>query len=178
MNQIVELCSAADEIEAVAICAALEEAGIRARTVGAGLGNAAGVGFMAWPMTPRIWVSDEDAPRARETLADWRDRVHCLPDEMRDGDEQDAREVVAEEKPCETSRRIAAIGRWFVGGFLCTVFAAYSSMMIVESMGGPEPLRAVIEAVLCLAFFGGLAIFVLFALKKRIRPKSNPVRKP
>jgi len=73
-ERIVELCSAADAVEAHALCDLLEEAGIHARMVGESLGYAGGGLPLGEAIAPRVWVSEKDAARAREIVDDWRDR--------------------------------------------------------------------------------------------------------
>jgi hypothetical protein len=67
-ERIVELCAAASAVEAHALCALFEEAGIRCRIVGETLGNAAGGLPLGETIAPRIWVREEDAARAREII--------------------------------------------------------------------------------------------------------------
>ncbi len=67
-KRIVELCSAASAAEAYALRALLEEADIRCRVVGDSLGNAAGGLPLGEATSPRIWVWEEDAARAREII--------------------------------------------------------------------------------------------------------------
>jgi hypothetical protein len=68
-GRVVELCSAADAFEAHAIRSRLEEAGIRCRVVGELVENGAGLAGEA--VSPRLWVRQEDAPRAREVIDEW-----------------------------------------------------------------------------------------------------------
>jgi len=67
-ERIVELCSAANVVEAYALRALLEEADIRSRIVGESLGNAAGWLPLGETVAPRVWVREEDAARAREII--------------------------------------------------------------------------------------------------------------
>jgi hypothetical protein len=66
--RVVELCSAANEVEAYAILALLANVGIPARVVGKYLGNAVGGLALGEATSPRIWVREEDVRRAREIL--------------------------------------------------------------------------------------------------------------
>jgi len=68
-DRIVELCSAANSVEAHALCAALEDAGIRAQVVGEMLGNAAGWLPLGQTIAPRIWIRQGDLQRAQEVCA-------------------------------------------------------------------------------------------------------------
>jgi hypothetical protein len=70
-DRVVELCSAANDIEAHALCAVLNEAGIRARVAGVVLENAVGMLPLGESTAPRIWVLASEAARARETLDEW-----------------------------------------------------------------------------------------------------------
>jgi len=72
--KIVELCSAANVVEAYAVADALEAGGIRASVVGDALQGAAGGLPLGETTAPRLWVSAEDLPRAREVLAEYRNR--------------------------------------------------------------------------------------------------------
>lgn len=72
--RIVELCSAANEFEAQALCALLAEAGIQARVVGGLLGDAAGGLPLGEAVAPRIWVREEDAARVRQIIDKQADR--------------------------------------------------------------------------------------------------------
>ena len=66
-EQIVELCSAADMVEANYLCDRLEEAGIDVRVVGDFLANT-GVGLPLGEATsPRIWVHQRDLARAEKS---------------------------------------------------------------------------------------------------------------
>ena len=72
-SEICEVYSARDVQEAHFIKTALEAAGIGARVVEDHLQNALG----DWPasaIAPRVWVSSEDAERARTIIVDWRAR--------------------------------------------------------------------------------------------------------
>ena len=68
-ERIVELCSAANIVEAEDICIALADEDIQARVVGNLLGNAAGCLPLGETTAPRVWVHQSDAARAREVLA-------------------------------------------------------------------------------------------------------------
>lgn len=70
-ERIVELCSAADDISAHELRGVLQEAGIPSRVVGGYLENAAGGLPLGEPLSPRIWVREQDATRAREIVDAW-----------------------------------------------------------------------------------------------------------
>jgi hypothetical protein len=86
-DRIVELCAAANEVEAHALCALLEEAGIRWRIVGETLGNAAGGLPLGDTIAPRIWVREEDAARAREIIDEPPGEVDWPSSSLAEGDE-------------------------------------------------------------------------------------------
>jgi hypothetical protein len=65
-ERIVEVCSAANEMEAHALRAVLEDNGIRAEVVGEVLNTTLPVGEA---ISPRIWVQAKDARRARQIIA-------------------------------------------------------------------------------------------------------------
>ncbi len=67
-ERIVELCSAANIVEAEDICIVLADEDIPARVVGNLLGNAAGCLPLGETTAPRVWVRQSDAARAREVL--------------------------------------------------------------------------------------------------------------
>ena len=67
--RIVEIYSAANEVEAGAVHAALEEAGIKARIVGNLLGSATGDLQLGFHTDPKVLVLDVDAAAAREVIA-------------------------------------------------------------------------------------------------------------
>jgi len=72
-TRIVEVYAAANEIDAGAVRAALEEAGIRAELVGVTVGNAFDIpiGFTG----PRIWVREADGVSARSIIEAMQDRL-------------------------------------------------------------------------------------------------------
>jgi hypothetical protein len=83
---IVEVYSAANEIDAGAIRAALDEAGIEARLVGDLAGNAFDIPLGV--SAPKIWVREADAPAARRIIEDLQSRiVHDEPLTEQSGDE-------------------------------------------------------------------------------------------
>jgi hypothetical protein len=67
-DRIVEVCSAADSIEARFLCDVLAEKGIRADVAGAALGAVAGLVPLGETTAPRIWVREGDSGRAREIV--------------------------------------------------------------------------------------------------------------
>jgi hypothetical protein len=85
-TRIVELCSAANAIEAEEFRAALAEEGIPARVVGDVLGNSAGGLPLGETTAPRVWVCAEDAARARAII----EQLAKEPDDEEPDDESDA----------------------------------------------------------------------------------------
>ncbi len=71
-QRVVEVCSAADVVEARGLCDLLEEAGIAGRVVGEYLGGAAGSLPLGEPIAPRIWVHEADLARAHQIIERWR----------------------------------------------------------------------------------------------------------
>jgi hypothetical protein len=167
MTRIVELCFAANELEALALCDVLEGAGIQAQVVGASVGNRAGIGFIGWPVSPRIWVAEEDAPRARRVLEDWRDRLNRTPREPDEDDEDD--------ESCKATHTLVAVGRWFICGFVCIVSAGTLLGMLAESFRtfrGHDAI-ALIGSVLGLLATGGFVVLSGLMVRKTIRDYSG-----
>jgi len=88
-DRIVELCSAANSAEAHALCAALEDAGIRAQVVGEMLGNAAGWLPLGQPIAPRIWVRQADLEQAQEAWAALQEEQGVAPGVSQDEETDD-----------------------------------------------------------------------------------------
>jgi hypothetical protein len=86
-ERIVELCSAANIIEADGLCELLEEAGIQARVVGDNLTAAAGCLPLGEATAPRIWVYENDADHARQVIGQWRSEPGVAPLEPPEDDE-------------------------------------------------------------------------------------------
>jgi hypothetical protein len=93
-TKILELCSAADIVEANAIADVLEEAGIRVSIVGDALQGSAGGTPLGEATSPRLWISSEDLLRAREALAAY--RIRNLDDIQRDQEKPPADEIDAD----------------------------------------------------------------------------------
>ncbi|MFN0053371.1 MAG: DUF2007 domain-containing protein [Planctomycetales bacterium] len=74
-DDIVEVYSAGNVAEAQFLCDLLEEAGIRARSVGGLLANLPPLGE---DTMPRVWVFRADEDRARELIDEY-ERVHSAP---------------------------------------------------------------------------------------------------
>lgn len=73
--RIVEVYSAANDVEAGAIRAALDAEGIRARIVGDRLGNVWGEVPLGFRSEPKIWVREEDAAAARRVIEQLQDQM-------------------------------------------------------------------------------------------------------
>jgi hypothetical protein len=67
-ERIVEICSAANSMEAGFLSDALADKGIRAEIVGAPLRTAAGLLPLGETTSPRLWVREGDSGRAREII--------------------------------------------------------------------------------------------------------------
>jgi hypothetical protein len=93
-TKILELCSAADVVEANAIADVLEAAGIRVSIVGDALQGSAGGTPLGEATSPRLWISSEDLQRAMEALAEY--RIRNLDDIQRDQEEPPADEIDAD----------------------------------------------------------------------------------
>jgi hypothetical protein len=102
-KDIVELCSAANVVEAAAMVDALAEAGIAARVVNEPL-QAAFDGMLGEITAPRVWVDSVDLSAARTTIAQWQAEQESPespgPDEEPWPDRPEA-ESVEEESPSE-----------------------------------------------------------------------------
>ena len=73
-TRIVEIFSAANEVEAGAVRAALDAEGIEARLVGDRLGNAWGEVPLGFRSEPKRLVRETDADAARRIIAELQDR--------------------------------------------------------------------------------------------------------
>ena len=168
MTRIVELCVAANELEARALCAVLEGAGIHAETVGESIGNAAGLGPMGTAAAPRVWVDERDVPRAQEIVEGWRREVieewQCLTDA--DADEDDEGD--------ETGRvtdGITSVGTWLLGGFSCVVFGGMFCVILAEAIRrwSSDPLYTLMAATYGLVLTGGVAVVSWLLIRKTMR---------
>lgn len=81
-ERLVKLCSAANVLEADAICETLEEAGIPAKVVGEGPGVSAAGLPLGDEILPHVWVREHDAQRAREIVKQWRATERQEPAEL------------------------------------------------------------------------------------------------
>ncbi len=127
-GRIVELCSAANVFEALALHSELEQAGIRSRVAGELLGNAPGALPLGQVTAPQIWVWDEDLPRAREIVDAWARRAD---QEGRIADEEDEPSEVDEEPDEETAapasdRQSTGLDCvWTVAGLACIAIGIF-----------------------------------------------------
>lgn len=132
-ERIVELCSAANTVEAYALLALLEEAGIPSRILGEFLENAAGWLPLGETVAPRIWVREKDAARAREIVEEQADQPDQDVSSLAECDQQAALDEASEEDdvpraPGARFRRLS-LGLLLVG-LTCllagTVWAGYA----------------------------------------------------
>ena len=141
--------------------------GIQARVVGVSVGNGAGIGFIGWRVSPRIWVAEEDAPRARRVLEDWRDRLNRTPREPDEYEEDD--------ESCKATRTLVAVGRWFGCGFVCMASAGMLWGMLAESFRtfrGQDPI-ALIGSAIGIVATGGFVLLSGLIVRKTIRDYSR-----
>ena len=170
-TRIVELCSAANVAEAHALCASLEDAGVRASIVGEFVGNAAGIGHMGAPVAPRVWVRDGDLERAREVLDERVRQRQQQASEDEPGDGGDAGEEPSEEPSCNVTRRLIRIGCWLGCGSACAVSSTGFVLMFCVSLhaaGNGNQSRELVESLFLSVICGALAVLTGLALKKSI----------
>jgi hypothetical protein len=144
-ERIVELCSAANVVEAYALRALLEEANIRSRIVGESLGNAAGWLPLGETVAPRVWVREEDAARAREII-DERIGQPCQElSSLAEDDEQTALDAASEEggvpRACDVRFRWLSQGLSLIGSaciLFGTVWAWYAWTTMHKYAGTTE----------------------------------------
>jgi hypothetical protein len=74
-QDVVEVYSAANSVEAYAVANALEEAGIKAQVVGDVSEMWAGGLTLGHPPNPKVWVRKEDEVRARDIVIEWESEV-------------------------------------------------------------------------------------------------------
>jgi hypothetical protein len=126
-ERIVELCSAANVVEADGLCEMLEEAGIQARVVGDDLGAAAGCLPLGEATAPRLWVHESDLDRAREVIDQWRRELEHEPIEPPESDGPPEWETAAEseEAAIPSDVRFRFLNQaFFIAGFACIVIGA------------------------------------------------------
>jgi len=127
-ERIVELCSAADVVEAQGLCDLLEREGIAARVVGDVLGNAAGCLPLGEPITPRVWVRQSDVPRIREVIGRWLKDQESNPAEWNGIDSPpDGKETAEPEEdalPSDVRFRFLSQG-FYIIGVICILVGAY-----------------------------------------------------
>ena len=122
-ERIVELCSVANDLEAHALCALLEEAGIPFRIVGELLGTAAGSLPLGEATAPRIWVWERDAARAPVILAEQRSQPAEEEDEEEEYEAEDVPD--GEDAPLPSDVRFRWLSQGFViAGVVCIVAGA------------------------------------------------------
>ena len=126
-ERIVEVCSAANIVEADGLCELLEEAGIHARVVGDELGGAAGCLPLGEATAPRVWVRESDAIRAREVIDRWRDELERGAVEPPESEEPAEPESSAESEtaPLASDVRFRFFSQvFFLIGLMCIVFGS------------------------------------------------------
>jgi hypothetical protein len=125
--RIVELCSAADVVEAQELCNVLQEEGVQAKVAGGSLANAAGGLPFGETIAPRVWVRESDVMRAREIL----DRRRAESGKgLADWPESDGRPewetpVEPEDGPLPSDRRFGFLNQGFyIAGLACVVYGS------------------------------------------------------
>jgi hypothetical protein len=126
-ERLVEICSAGNIVEADCLCEMLEEAGIQARVVGDNLSAAAGCLPLGEATSPRLWVRESDADRARQIVEQWRnEQEDALPEPPECG-EPPAVDVPVESQetalPTDTKLRFLGQGL-FVVAIICLAAGA------------------------------------------------------
>jgi hypothetical protein len=127
--RIVELCSAANMIEANMLCNLLEESGIKAQVAGEVLGNAAGGLPCGEPIAPRIWVGEGEVVRARQIVSRWRAESQSEPAEWPEDSEAPEWQAsgVQEEQPettPPTDGGSTLSGGLVIAGVVCILIGA------------------------------------------------------
>ena len=125
-QRVVELCSAADVVEARGLCDLLEEGGIPARVVGEYLGGAAGSLPLGEPIAPRIRVHDSDAIRSRELVDQWRKASDTELAEWPETEEPPEWKTATEEEgplPSDVRFRFLSQG-FFILGLACILLGS------------------------------------------------------
>jgi hypothetical protein len=128
-ERIVELCSAANMVEANCLCDRLAEAGIEARVVGDFLGGAAGGLPLGEATSPRVWVHQSDQARAREVIAQWQKEQGDRAGQWPEGEgtppwEIPAAPEAAESEPSGFRYRFLSEGFWFAA-VICVLAGGY-----------------------------------------------------
>ena len=141
-ERLVEVCSASNVVEADGLCELLEEAGIRARVVGEGLGVAAGGLALGEDVSPRIWVRESDLERAREVIERSQVPQANEPAEAAESEELSENEVPPDaelaELPSDDRFRFLSQGFYIVGMvcFVVGVIWAWQNSMVLSKYSG------------------------------------------
>ena len=160
-GRIVELCSAANIIEADAIRDLLEEAGIQSRVVGEFLGSAAGSLPLGETTTPRIWVHAENLTRAQKIIDEQMDRLGQETSALSESDENTESDIVPDgESPPAAS---GAGGRWLGQGLVLLGLACIAVGAIWAGLNWAT-----------LRDFPGTAQGVLVAWERQFSTHSSP----
>lgn len=128
-QELVELCSAANVVEANTVCGLLEEAGIRAQIVGDFLGGAAGGLPLGESIAPRIWVLEDDVDHAREIVDRWnaerRTTLAEWPESDGPAEWETPAEPESEDAPLPSDERFHFLGQGFyIAGVVCILVSA------------------------------------------------------
>jgi hypothetical protein len=126
-ERIVEVCSAGNIVEADCLCEMLEDAGIQARVVGDNLSAAAGCLPLGEVTSPRLWVRESDADRARQIVEQWRNEQEDALPEPPECDEPPAvdERVESEDVPVSSDVRLRFLGQGlFVVAIVCLAAGA------------------------------------------------------
>lgn len=135
-GRIVELCSTANVFEAFALHNELEQEGIRSRVAGESLQDAAGALPLGQITAPRVWVWEEDLPRAREIADAWvrrAGREGRISDEQDEPSEPDHEPDEGTASPASDSRSTGPGCVWAIAGLACITIGA------IEALAGPLP---------------------------------------
>ncbi len=127
-GRIVELYSAANVFEALALHNELEQAGIRSRLAGELLENAPGALPLGQITAPRLWVWDEDLPRAREIGNAWirrADQGGRISDEEDESTEVDEEPDEGTAAPASDRRSTGPDCVWTVAGLACIAIGIF-----------------------------------------------------
>jgi hypothetical protein len=132
-DRIVDIFSAADSVEAHGLCERLQDEGIFAQVVGDTLSNAAGCLPLGERTTPRIWVRESQANRAREIISEWRLESSRDEDDFTDRndslEEEDSTEIKSpadtEEGPIPSDVRFHFLHQgFFIAAIVCVALGS------------------------------------------------------
>jgi hypothetical protein len=126
-ERVVEVCSAANIVEANDLYELLDEAGIKSQIVGDSLGAAAGCLPLGEATAPRIWVRESDADRARQIIEQWHDEISSKPAAL--PEDEDSPDIESpndcDEAPLPSDVRFHFLHQgFFLAGFASVVVGA------------------------------------------------------